>query len=455
MIYEEFIKDPRVREAKESLMGVLEEYKKNITQVKPADASKKIPYEKMVQSFSEMRGTPLFFPYIGSGMGNGPLVELMDGSVKYDFISGIGVHFFGHSNLGIASASIDAALSNTVMQGPLQQNSDSLELMRLLREASGMDCCFLTTAGAMANENALKILFQKSFPASRLLAFEHCFAGRTFAMSQITDKPLYRKGLPKTVDVDYIPFYDYKNPEASIESAKKALLMLIKRYPKQHAAMIFELIQGEGGFYPGTTAFFKPLMEILKEHGIHVLADEVQTFGRTSKLFAFQHFELDQYVDVVTIGKMSQTCATLFRKALVPEKGLISQTFSSSTASIKTSLFIMKSLMEGGFFGENGKIMQLQRHFHEKLSALSVKKPELVQGPYCMGGMVAFTAYDGSSEKANDFVKRLFEAGVLSFIAGDNPTRVRFLIPAGAMDNHDIDKAFEIIEKTLEGHAPF
>ena len=66
----------------------------------------------------------------------------------------------------------------------------------------------------MANENALKAAFQKRFPANRVLAFEHGFAGRTLALSQVTDKPAYRKGLPETLAVDHIPFFDPARPQA-------------------------------------------------------------------------------------------------------------------------------------------------------------------------------------------------------------------------------------------------
>jgi len=430
---------------KKLLLSTLEERQKHITGIKPPDPAKKVSYDKLVQSFSAMRGAPLFFPYIGSGLGKGPFVELMDGSVKYDFISGIGVHFFGHSHREIVAACIESALSNTIMQGPLQQNIDSFDLTKLLVEASGIDCCFLSTSGAMANENGLKIAFQKKFPASRVLAFERTFSGRTLVLSSITDKSIYRKGLPKTLDVDYVPFYDYMDPEGSLERAEKALKSHIKRYPKNHAAMIFELVQGEGGFYPGTELFFKSLMEILKQEGILVFVDEIQTFGRLSKLFAFQHFNLDQFVDIVTIGKLTQSCATLFRKEIAPERGLISQTFSSSTASIKASEWIIEELLRGGYYGPDGKMAKFQKHFHERLRTM-----KHVSGPFGLGGMVAFTPYDGTFDKTVDFVKRLFDAGVLSFYCGENPTRVRFLIPAGAITIEDIDAVLKIVEKTLD-----
>lgn len=307
-----FFSDERVEQAKSLLLEALKDNQKEINSIRPALPALSISYEELIKTFSNLRGTPLFYPYIGSGIGNGPLVELMDGSIKYDFISGIGVHFLGHSNAEIISSSIDSAISNTVMQGPLQQNIDSLELIQLLTDASGLGCCFLTTSGAMANENAFKLAFHKKYPASRILAFEHSFSGRTLALSQVTDKPAYRKGLPKTVDVDFIPFYDHRIGDESVDRAVKALNTYLKRYPGQHAAMIFELIQGEGGFYPGTKPFFTALMEILKENNVLIIADEVQTFGRTERLFCFQHFGLDEFVDIATIGKLSQSCATLF-----------------------------------------------------------------------------------------------------------------------------------------------
>jgi 4-aminobutyrate aminotransferase-like enzyme len=103
----------------------------------------------------------------------------------------------------------------------------------------------------MANENALKIAFQKNAPASRVLAFEGGFCGRTLALSQITDRPAYRDGLPPTLAVDYVPFFDPGDPPGSTDRALGALRSHLSRHPAQHAAMVLELVLGEGGFYPG------------------------------------------------------------------------------------------------------------------------------------------------------------------------------------------------------------
>jgi acetylornithine/N-succinyldiaminopimelate aminotransferase len=446
---DKLLNDPKVKEAKKLLTEALSNHSRHIGKPKDPDPDLAQDFEKLLESYGQMRGGPLFYPYIGSGLGKGALVELMDGSVKYDFITGIGVHGFGHSHPDIVSSSIDAALTDTVMEGHLQQNSDAYELTKLLIDISGLDHCFLSSTGAMANENALKICFQKKYPANRILAFERCFMGRTLALSQVTDKPMFREGLPLNQPVDYVPFYNPENPKESTELAVKTLTSHIDRYPGKHAAMSFELIQGEGGFNLGTPEFFKALMDILKDRGIPVMIDEVQTFGRTTKPLAFQHFGLEDYVDVVTIGKLSQACATLYKSHLKPGPGLLSQTFTTSSSAIRASKVIIEKLVSEGHFGEDGKNMAIHKYFVEKLKSIGKKHPGLVQGPYGIGCMIAFTPLDGGSAQVVDFARELFKQGVMSFIAGKSPVRCRFLVPMLAVTNHDIDKAAEIIEKTL------
>lgn len=450
LIAQDLLGDSRLLEAKRLLLEAVKSHQDKLISVRPPYPHLKQSYAEILAQFAECRGAKLYFPYIGSGIGKGPLVELLDGSVKYDFISGIGPHYWGHSHLDLIEASIDAALSNTIMQGHLQQNGDSLELSQLLIKASQMSHCFLTSSGAMANENALKLIFQKKFPANRLLAFDRCFCGRTLALSQITDKPNFREQMPTTYFVDYIPFFNPDQPEESTQRAVSALKKHLTRYPKQYAAMLFELVQGEGGFYCATREFFTSIMQILKENHIAILDDEVQVFGRTPELFAFQYFQLQDYIDIVTIGKLSQVCATLFKKEFAPQPGLLSQTFTSSTSAIRASIKMINNLLQGGFYGPNGKIQQIHEHFVKNLEEIEKNHPQLLQkGPYGIGSMIAFTPFDGESKRIGKFVQDLFESGVISFVAGSNPTRVRFLVPAGVITPSDIDAACEILEKTL------
>lgn len=438
--------DPRIAQAKALLQKALTEQQANILKIKPADPQLKIAYQDLLNKLVDARGAKLYFPYVGSGIGHKSLVELLDGSIKYDMITGIGVHFFGHSHPDFLNCLVDAALSDTVMQGNLQQNDDGIELASLLIKQSGLPHCFLSTSGVMANENALKIAFQKNAPAQRVLAFDHCFAGRSLSFSQVTDKPTFREGLPLNIPVDYIPYFDAERPEASIEEAKNRLLQAIQRYPKGHAIMIFELVQGEGGFYAGSKTFFETLMKICKEHHIAVFADEVQTFARTPSLFAFQHFGLSDYVDIVAIGKLSQVAATLFTQEYAPKAGLLSQTFIGSTSSLKAGKLLIEKLIEGNFYGKSGRISAIHSRFEKHFK----KIPHLVKGPFGLGCMIAFTPLDGSFEKTTKAIHALYDAGVITFIAGSHPSRIRMLVPGGVIEDEEIDEVMKIIESTLE-----
>lgn len=449
LIAEKLRHDPRVAKAKQMLHEALQDRQKEITGIRPPLDSRKEEYAEFVKKFAGYRGSPLWHPYIGSGIGNGALVELADGSIKYDFISGIGVHYFGHNHPDLLSAGIDAALSDIVMQGNLQQNLDTLELTELLLKYSGLDHCFLTSSGAMANENAFKIAFQKKHPANRILAFEKSFAGRTLTLSQVSDKPSFREGLPQNTFVDYLPFFDANDPDRSTVRTLAALNKILRRYPQQHALMCFEMIQGEAGFFSASKYFFESIMKVLKGHQIAIISDEIQCFGRTSELFAFQHFGLESYIDIATIGKLAHVCATLFTQNYKPHPGLLSQTFTSSTAAIKACKIILEGLIKGGYFGPQGKITAFSTHFISQLHQFSEKHPQLMQGPFGIGSMIAFTPFEGEAETTTRFVHRLFEAGVISFVAGTHPTRVRFLIPVGGITFEDIDRVVQIIQTCL------
>ena len=449
--------DPRVQKAKELLLEALNDAKSEISSAKAPNEDLKEHYQELIQRCGKARGANIYYPYLGSGIGNGALVELADGSIKYDFITGIGVHYFGHSDERIVESGIDAALSDTVMQGHLQQNVDQMQLMESFLElaqknGSSLAHCFLSTSGATANENALKMIFQKNYPANRMLAFKKCFAGRTMALAQMTDKALYRDGLPVAMEVDYLPFYDANDHEGSIRRAVKVLKSRLERFPKSYAGMCMELIQGEGGYFPGNREFFVEIFKVLKENNIAVWIDEVQSFGRTTEPFAFQHFKLDEYVDLVTVGKMSQVCATFFTENFKPRPGLISQTFTSSTSAIHASQVTLDA-MKDGLFGEDGRVMKLHNKFVSEIENLNKKFPMQFTGPYGLGGMVAFTVFDGDLSKTKEFTNKLFENGVISFIAGKNPTRVRFLMPVMAINENDITEVAKIIDKTMQSMA--
>ena len=446
--------DPRIAEAKRLILQAVQDAARDLNAIRPADPSRATHYQELLDAFGQLRGGSLYFPYLASGLGQGPFVELADGSVKLDFITGIGVHGFGHSDLRMIESGIDAALCDTLMQGNLQQGLESFQLVKLLVElanesGAGLQHCFLSSSGAMANENALKIAFQRNAPADRVLAFDGCFAGRTLALAAVTDKAAYRVCLPRTLEVDLLPFFDWQRPEESAANAVRQMRRHLARFPKGHACLWMELVQGEAGYYPGDTRFFRSLIDLAKENDIAVIVDEVQSFARTTRPFAFQYFELDRWVDIVTIGKITQVCATLFSNEYKPKPGLISQTFTASSFAILGAQTILNGLVGGGHFGPEGRNQQLHQRFVVGLEAIAARHNNWIRGPYGIGAMIAFTPGNGSAETGKDFVKRLYDAGLMSFTAGGNPTRVRFLVPLGSTQFEHIDAACQIIDNVV------
>ncbi len=441
-------RDPDFYTSVQKILDTVERHSSKIEGIRPPNPVLTQTYEETLETFNGYRGNPLFYPYLGSGLGKGTLVELADGSVKHDFISGIGVHF-GHSHPTVLAAMLQGAVEDIAMQGHLQQNRISFELTELLLKFTHMDHGILCNSGAMANENALKIILQKKAPAHRILAFDRCFMGRTLALAQITDKAAFRQGLPHILHVDYVPFYDWRDPAGSTQKALEALAKLLKRHPEKYACMCFELIQGEGGCNPGEKAFFVALMQTLKEHSIAVMVDEVQTFGRTDCLLAYQSFGLEEFVDVVTVGKLMHTCATLFTSEFCPLPGLIAQTYTAASSSMYVAKAILHSLVNDGYLGSNGKNMQIRQHFVDHLEKIAQKYPDHFEGPFGHGLMIAATPFKGDRERVIHFVHALFKAGVIAFIAGNEPTRIRFLVPAGGVTMEAIDQVSVILEEVL------
>ncbi|GAA5507444.1 aminotransferase class III-fold pyridoxal phosphate-dependent enzyme [Novipirellula caenicola] len=446
--------DPRVAEAKRLIAEAVAEHAKSIDDVRGADESLVPGYQAMLERLGQARGGAPIWPYLSAGLGNGPYVQLADGSVKLDFIGGIGVHGCGHSDPRMVDAAIDAALEDTVMQGNLQQHPPSLEMCeRLLKLATAggakFDHCLLSTSGAMANENALKIALHHKAPANRIIAFENAFAGRSIALAALTDRPNYRAGLPLALAVDYLPFREQADPEGSTKRAVAQLKRLLNRHPGRYAAFWAEPIAGEGGYYPGSHDFFEALCVPLREAGIPIIFDEVQSFSRTSKPFAFQHYGLDRFADIVTIGKITQVCATLYGEAFKPTGPILSQTFTGASSSIATGLATLDALESSNCFGADGQNVKRHEYFENALNTLVKKYPGLISGPFGEGMMIAFTPGDGSFDQAKRLMGIMYDLGLLGFVCGADPTRIRFLPAPAITTTEHIDAAITLLDQSL------
>ena len=451
--------DPRIAQAKRLIAQAVADHGRSLGDVQPPNDSVADDHKRLLDRLAATRGGPPIWPYLSTGVGHGPYVELTDGSVKLDFIGGIGVHGAGHSHRAMIDAAIDAAIDDTVMQGNLQQHPPSIgfaERMIKLANQGGapLDRMLIATSGAMANENAIKIALHNRAPADRVIAFDNAFAGRSLAMAAITDRPKYRTGLPLTLDVDYLPFRDPHHTTRSTRWAVDECRRLLDRHPDRYAAFWAEPIAGEGGYYAGSHDFFAAICEQLRAANVPIIFDEVQSFSRTSRPFAFQHYGLDEFADIVTFGKITQACGTLWRESLHPTAPILSQTFTGSTSAIATGIAMIDQLVDRGCFGDEGQNMLRHRYFADKLESLSNEFPDRVRGPYGEGMMIAFTPDDGSFDAAKQMMDRLYDKGLLGFVCGGGPTRIRFLPPPVITTNQHIDHAISILRSVLQSDSP-
>jgi 4-aminobutyrate aminotransferase/(S)-3-amino-2-methylpropionate transaminase len=431
--------------------AILQEQQK-INSVKKADDDKKDLILQKLKEYETLRGRGFFFNFMASGKGHGPFVELVDGSIKYDLINALGVNLLGHSHPLYIKANLEAATSDAVMCGNLLSYQEPYELTKMVLDqvkSSRLKHFWLSCSGSFANDTALKILWQKKAPHYRLIAFKNAFAGRSIAMQDVTYNASYREGMPKSIEIDHVPHFNYKDPAGSLKTTIDALDALVLKNGNTYAALTIELIQGEAGFVYGPKEYYEGIFKWAREKGIYVWVDEVQSFARTNKLFAFQMFGLDEYVDIVTVGKVLQACGTFFTDELNPKPGLIAGTFNGSLAALNAGKNIVHYLQNGNFYGEEGRINYLNKLFMKKFIELTNGS---LKGkiPYFggIGTMISFEVGNGTSDVTNKFIKALFENGIITFSAGKDPMRVRFLLPLSLLDEH-VDEIFKILEKTV------
>lgn len=412
--------------------------------------------KRQIEKAGQVRGRPLYYPYVGTGAGNGAYVELEDGSVKLDLINGIGIHLMGHSNPRVMAATVRGALSDVVNQGNLQPNREYIvfleKITALAAKRSRLKYGWLATCGTMANESALKLTRQKRSPARMVLCFKNAFAGRSTMMAELTDNPSYKDGLPEYHEMLRIPFYDKRDSQSG-EKALRLMQEHVEKHEGNISAFSFEPMLGEGGYQAAPREFFVPMLDFCKTKKIAIWADEVQTFSRTGELFAFETLDIGNYIDVCTIAKTAQVGCTLYTEEYNPKPGLIAGTFSGSTAALSAGIEVLDMLQEG-FLGPQGRIMEIHRQFIGMLNELNETTCKgLLRDAGGMGLMIAVTPFDGKKEQVEALLKKFIANGLIAFNCGKDPVRLRFLVPAVIKDQ-EIQVAKKIIEKCIrEGVA--
>jgi 4-aminobutyrate aminotransferase/(S)-3-amino-2-methylpropionate transaminase len=239
--------------------------------------------------------------------GRGAALTDLDGNTFIDFTGGVGCLAVGHSHPRVVEAIQEQAerfLHTDFTVVPYEPYVELAERLTELAPFAGPAKAAFFNAGTEAVENAVK-LARSYTKRQAVIAFEGAFHGRTLLSLTLTSKTHpYKAGLgPFAPEVYRAPYaQDYRGPGS--EDALRALerLFATQVAAEDVAAIVIEPILGEGGFVPAPQEFLAGIRRICDDHGIVLVADEVQTgFGRTGKLFAVEHYDIEP--DLMTLAK--------------------------------------------------------------------------------------------------------------------------------------------------------
>lgn len=350
-----------------------------------------------------------------------------DKGQKYlDFYGGHAVISIGHSHphyVKRLKAQLDKIgfYSNSV-QNPLQ--------MQLASKLGALSGCmeyqlFLCNSGAEANENALKMA---SFHTgkSRVIAFHNSFHGRTSAAVATTDNPMISAPINQQQEVTFLKFDDLDSFKLEIEK-------------NDVCAVIIEAIQGVGGLDEPSTDFFRQIANLCKEHGVILIADEVQSgFGRSGKFFAFQHHGMQP--DIISMAKGMgngfPVAGILIHKHIKASHGQLGTTFGGNHLACTASMAVLE-VLENENLIENA--LNLEIYFREK--AKSIPTVKRVKGKGLMLGL----EFD---DEVADLRKRLIYKQHL-FTGGAKDKNVLRVLPALNITKDHLDKFFEALKIEL------
>jgi acetylornithine aminotransferase apoenzyme (EC 2.6.1.11)/N2-acetyl-L-lysine aminotransferase apoenzyme (EC 2.6.1.-) len=218
----------------------------------------------------------------------GQYVWDVEGNKYLDFHTGHGVAFLGHRNPRVVDA-LKRQLDEVMVATPSFKVRVRDEMLSALEKVIPGDLGYvaLLNSGSEAVELALKIA-RKATGRRKLVSFTNSFHGRTMGALSVTGSQKYKRGFePLVPEVEILQFND-------VESAG--------RVDESTAAVIVELVQGEGGVIPANQEFIGALKERVEEVGALLIVDEVQTgFGRTGRVWAFQHYNVKP--DILVAGK--------------------------------------------------------------------------------------------------------------------------------------------------------
>ncbi len=411
--------------------------------------------------------TPVLGRYFERSWSHGSGHRLYDtaGKAYLDFANGIAVTALGHAHPAI-NAAIHAQVDRLI--GPTGAIGYSEPVARLVDRLAAtlpdpIDSIFLLNSGSEAIDGAMK-LARRVTGRPAIIAFQGAFHGRTFGAASITSSSAnYRLGYEPLLPSVYIaPFpavwRDFDGDEARASEACLARLrsLLSSVVPAASVAAIFiEPVQGEGGYLPAPIAFLQGLREVCDEHGILLVADEVQSgYGRTGRMWGFEHAGI--VPDVVCIAKAIANGLPLSAIATRRElqerwgKSAHGSTYGGNPVACAAAIAVLDTIEREGLVGNAAA---RGAELTAGLARLAAEDDRIgdVRGPGLMIG-AEFVADPATKAPDGALVDRLVarsaDLGLLVLSCGSQHNVVRWIAPLDVRPA-EIAEALEIFGEAL------
>lgn len=436
-------------------------YPEIVTDLPGPKTKKLIAKDERYISPSYTRGYPLAI-----ASGDGAMVTDCDGNRFLDYCAGIAVCSTGHSHPEVVRAVQEQAEKFLHMSGTdfyYEVMADLAEKLAHSVPGSNDRKVFFGNSGAEAIEGALK-LARNATGRTSIIAFYRGFHGRTYGAMSLTASKSIQKSrfaplVPGIHHAHYPYFYRDLFKSESPEACAEACLDYIRDYlfkmvvpPGEVAAIVVEPIQGEGGYVVPPDSFLLGLQAMAREHGILIIADEVQSgIGRTGKMWASEHvngFDPDIVTSAKGLASGLPLGAIIARSDVMAWKpGTHATTFGGNPVSCAAALKTLE-LVEGGLMqnaAEQGTYMK------ERLEALRDKYECIgdVRGRGLMLGVELVKDKRGKEKNAglrDRIVDACFYEGLLILGCGENSLRFS---PPLVICREQTDRALEILEAVL------
>ena len=358
------------------------------------------------------------------------LVWDVEGREYIDCTAGYGVANIGHARPEIAAA-IAAQAQRLITCPEIFYNDMRARLLERLARLlpDGLDQIFLCNSGTEAVEGALKFA-RIATGRTGIVATFRGFHGRTMGALSTTWEPHYREPFsPLVPDVSHIRYNDLASADAAIN--------------EETAAVIIELVQGEGGVHVACEEYIHGLASLCRERGALLIIDEVQTgFGRTGRLFACQHYDLQP--DILCLAKslaggipMGAIC--LGQRVMESghiTRGIHGSSFGGNPLACAAALATL-DILEREALPE--RAAALGQYALQRLRTIHSPLIREVRGKGLLLGIEL-------KRRVQPYLEALSERGVLALQAGSNVIR---LLPPLVITEEQLERVLDVVEEVL------